>query len=504
MISGRELLGRIEAALQQGQQQLAEVDRAIAELKQQLLQAEQQRAGALRNLARIRVGRLASGDLVDRIDHSEGQVVELLQRRQSQGDELERRLGDVRRRADALQARRSAAVDALEQAADAVDQAEAVTQARLDRDPDYRARRERAEQAQRVAENSDDKAGRSAQELADKGAAYRDDPLFSYLWERRYGTADYRANHLIRWLDGKVAALIAYRDARLNYQRLQALPLRLREYADAKAAAAQQQFDLLQALDRQAREQDGIVALAAAREQARQALEGIDGEIDAAADEQGALLDRQAAFAAGDDPGFRQAIDYLASEYGRDDLTELRREALATPLPDDDKEVDRLFDSERRQQQLQASANEMQLSEGARRQRLREIERLRRDFRQRGFDQPGSGFADRDRVLMMVESFVGGTLDRDGLWRVLSDQRRYQARRSDPAFGSGGLGRGTVWGGSAGDARVLGELLGGMVRGARRRGGLGGGIGGLGGLGGGRGSAGRGGSGGGFRTGGGF
>ncbi|MEN8762050.1 MAG: hypothetical protein ABF290_06405, partial [Thiogranum sp.] len=68
-------------------------------------------------------------------------------------------------------------------------------------------------------------------------------------------------------------------------------------------------------------------------------------------------------------------------------------------------------------------------------------------------------------------NFLNGMLDRDSLWRVLEQQQRYRPRRTNPTFGSGGFGRGTVWGG--------------------RRGGLGGGFG-------------RGGGGGGFRTGGGF
>jgi hypothetical protein len=95
----------------------------------------------------------------------------------------------------------------------------------------------------------------------------------------------------------------------------------------------------------------------------------------------------------------------------------------------------------------------------------------------------------------MIANFVNGVLDRRTLWRVLEEQQRYQPQHSDPRFGSGGFGRGTVWGGGLGD--ILGEL---------ERGGLGRGRGGFGGgWGGGLGGGGRpGGGGGAFRTGGGF
>ena len=82
--------------------------------------------------------------------------------------------------------------------------------------------------------------------------------------------------------------------------------------------------------------------------------------------------------------------------------------------------------------------------------------------------------------------------------RKALEQQRYQPERSDPWFGSGGFGRGTVWGGGLGD--ILGEMAkGGFGGGGRGHGRIGGG----GGIGGGR-IGGGGSRGGGFRTGGGF
>ena len=92
----------------------------------------------------------------------------------------------------------------------------------------------------------------------------------------------------------------------------------------------------------------------------------------------------------------------------------------------------------------------------------------------------------------MLGNFLNGMLDRRALWKVLQEQQQYRPQRSDPTFGSGGFGRGTVWGGGVGDLGGLGDILGGGLGRGRGRGGWGGGGGG-----------GRGG-GGGFRTGGGF
>lgn len=66
----------------------------------------------------------------------------------------------------------------------------------------------------------------------EKRKPYEADPLFMYLWRRRYGTRDYDAGAFVRFFDRKVAHLIDFESARVNYTLLMELPDRLREHAD--------------------------------------------------------------------------------------------------------------------------------------------------------------------------------------------------------------------------------------------------------------------------------
>lgn len=507
-ISGRSALGRIEDALRQGRAQVDESDQSVSAIGQQLLVLQQARAQNFRQLAAVRVGKIAAGELDSRLQQTDKQVSALLQQREQAGLQLAAAISANQADIDARQQQRVALVEQLEQFIDAIDQAEAATQARLDKDAAYIAQREQAQQAEQVARHADEKATLSEQEQQEKGQAYRDDPLFSYLWKRHYGSKDYQANNLVRWLDGKVAALVGYADARVNYQRLLEIPLRLREHADEREAIASDAIDALKALDEQAREQDGIPALEQQRDAHQQALDNADADIDKLQTSAQQMLDQQGEQAAGRDPLTLKAINYLAAEYGRDKLQALRSEALATPFPEDDLVISRLYDHEEREQHLQASLRELRQAAERSHQRLRELEQVRADFKRQRFDRPGSTFADGATVALMLSNFLSGTLDRRGLWQVLQQQQRYQPRRSNPGFGSGGFGRGTVWRGGMSGSDVLGDILGGVARAGRRgrRGGFGGGLGGLGGLGGGLGGGRRsgGGGGGGFRTGGGF
>nr|MCU0934996.1 hypothetical protein [Gammaproteobacteria bacterium] len=160
-------------------------------------------------------------------------------------------------------------------------------------------------------------------------------------------------------LDGKVARLVGYDDARANYARLQEIPVRLREHAQAVQRVADQAIEALRRLDEQAREADGIPPLEAARASERARLDAIDARIEETAATYQRLQDEKAAFAAGEDETYRKAVEYLVSELRREDLRALRRDAQATPFPEDDLVIARLLDREQQEQALQVSLGEL-------------------------------------------------------------------------------------------------------------------------------------------------
>jgi hypothetical protein len=491
MISGRQTLASIDEALTEERGKLEAVGQRIEAASAALVALQKADAQDYRELAKDRVDLLAGGELAEHIDQAEQQVLALLESREVAARELSERIQTAEARRMALEAERTAQAHEVDRAAEAADEAEAGTQARLDADPAYQAQRERAQEAERTAMHAEEKAASSEREQEHKGESYRGDPLFAYLWERNYGLPTYDASPLIRWLDGKVARLVGFADARANYARLNEIPQRLREHAEGLKAAAEKEFQALRDLDTEAREADGIPALEAQLEHQQGTLDAVDQRIEAAESEHQALLAQKAAFASGDDAHTRKAVEYLAAEFQRDDLMELRREALATPFPDDDLTVSRMLQRDDERRTTQATVQGLKDALKQHRKRLAELEAVRTEFKRHRYDRAGSAFSDGAAIALVLGNFLNGMLDRHSLWKVLQEQQRYRPQRSDPTFGSGGFGRGTPWGGGLGDLGGLGDILGGG-RGGFGRGG-GGWAGGFGG-----------GGGGGFRTGGGF
>ncbi|WP_048709586.1 hypothetical protein [Microvirga massiliensis] len=85
--------------------------------------------------------------------------------------------------------------------------------------------------AMTIAE-AEQKVKQAEADREEKRRPYEADPLFMYLWRRGYGTRSYRANRFARYFDRKVAHLIGFETARINYVMLMQLPIRLREHVD--------------------------------------------------------------------------------------------------------------------------------------------------------------------------------------------------------------------------------------------------------------------------------
>ena len=488
MISGSQALGSIDQSLNQAHGQISDLQAEIEQSTERLVALNREQADDYRNLAKVRLDRLPGGELLQSLDHAERQVAALLARRDEALAALLRGIADAEGMRLRHEEERKAQAARLDRAVAVVDAAEAKTQQRLDADPAYRAQRELVEQAERKALHASEKATRSAEELEQKGATYRADPLFLYLWERHYGQPAYDAGGLTRWLDGKVARLIGYADARANFARLNEIPVRLGEHAAHLKSLANAEFDRLRGLDEAARAGDGIPTLEDRVAEEQRLLDRIDAQIADDERHHQALLAEQSRFGAGEDAHMQQAVEFLANEFRRDDLVQLRYDAIRTPYPEDDVIVGRMLTREDEQAQLQSSVEGLKTALKQQQDRLLELEGLRADFKRQRYDRAGSVFAGDSMIPVLLGQFLAGMLDRRMLWKVLQEQQRYSPHHSDPGFGSGGFGRGTVWKGGLGD---LGDIIGHLGRGGFGGRGGGGGFGG-------------GGGGGGFRTGGGF
>lgn len=486
MASGIETLRSIDTALAQARTQATDLSEKLQVSSAALMAAEQQEAQHYRELAKVRVSEMAQGAFLRALDDAERRTQQLLERRERELVQLDQRQTETRRQRDELEAQRDLKRDRLSQAGEQLDALEAQAQEQLVVDQDYQAQLKCAQAAGATAERAERKTELAEKDRREKGAPYEADSLFAYLWRQGYGTSGYRANALVRYLDGWLARLCRYHQARPNYAMLVELPERLSEHRDKVRAEADRQLLVLQALEEQAAERLGVLKSREGLETADAALAELDTRIEQIDEELAALDQQRADFAGGEDPAFREATDGMVATLRGASLRSLMREARETPTAADDRIVEALAEVQDRCEALEQPLQQGRKLLRGLSLRVKELEQIRQQFRKRRYDTNGSGFADSALIAMLLSQFMGGLMNSRDLWGSIENQQRWQKRRANPGFGSGGIRRGGgLW--SGGLPRSRGRLGGGGGFGGggfRTGGGFGGG--------------------GGFKTGGGF
>lgn len=446
MISGRQALATIEGAISKEQAAAAELEAKLEGLLKDEEGLRREEMDDYRELARLRLDDIAGGDIVGRLDRVEEQAVGLLAAREQARKELQSRMTRLADQVAALVAERDRQAEVVKAAQQDVADAEAKTRTQLDTNSDYVEQRETAHKIDIQASNADEKASQSESELAAKRAAYEDSALFMYLWKRHYGTTDYLAPLLIRALDGWVARLVRYEDARASYFRLQEIPRRLREHAGRLADQAEAEEARLEDLWNTARTEDGLRMMDAALETAEKSLDLVGDQLQATTTEQQEALDELGRYAAGEDELTTKAVDLVSTELQEKEMTMLFRQARETLRSEDDIIISRILDRRQSIGTLEASRRQLKDSLDRRLNRLRELSEVSREFNSRNYARANSLFRDGALIGVLLRDFLNGGLSQEALWDQIARQQSWRRTSPGPSmpsrrtitFGGGG------------------------------------------------------------------
>lgn len=369
-------------------------------------------------------------------------------------------------------------------------------------DPAYIALKDGFENARAIAIRAEQKLELAKADRAEKSQPYESDPLFSYLWQRKFRTPDYHKGGLTRMLDNWVAKLCRYDDAYLNYQRLTELPDRIGEHlASMKLEEAEAQT-AIERFEAQALEARGSGKLSADLNDAKSKLKALDADLAAAEAKHSDLRLQQERAASGDAGPQEQARRVIEEGLEKASFPDLKVLAAETTTLDDDRIVEALIKLRTEELQMEVNWRNVEALPARQRVGVDTLEQVRRRFKEAGLDSP--------YVMILRGAFEaalqaygrGPSPDGEALWRAIKATVRQAPRNDDDYFGGPRRGR-NIGVGDVVAGVLIGEAIKAATRGSRWRGGGWGGGGWGGGFGGG-GHGGGFGGGGGFKTGGKF
>jgi hypothetical protein len=454
MISGRQALAQIQQFIEKARQQEAQFERAYAVATEEVGRLRIERTERFRELARLKLDAITQEKVVGSLDAAERQALGVLNSRQEALRQLTERRHQAEERVRQAEAGRQTAVDALERALADVETIRKTVEAKVSLNADWVAARARVGELTGHAQQAEKKAVQAEADRDEKGRPYEQDPLFMYLWRRKFGTAAYRTNPFTRYMDRLVARVVGYDRARANYILLNEIPERLREHSRRLIGELREARDRLTALERKALADAGIEAVEAAAAKARDGVADADGRL-AEAREALATLDRtyDTSVLEGDAP-YREAVEVLAVADQRENLEQLYQEALRTPTPRDEEIVRRIqaTDDMINQALRRAVDAHQRLKEVAQRRTM--IEREWDELRHQGYDTPYGTFGNEAALGNVLGGVLTGAIGGAILGQVLRGGFHHGPSPWDSGFGGGlpippldGFGTGGSFGG---------------------------------------------------------
>ncbi|NNC57724.1 MAG: hypothetical protein HKO12_09195 [Woeseiaceae bacterium] len=442
MLSGRDTLGELSATLRTARRELQRLDRELQSTSGSAAANRQQQAQALKRMAATRLNAIRQGDIAQHIDAADYKVRKILDDREDALIALSERVSLAAKALLSLEERRDELHDEVDVAAQALAEREAAVQSTLESDAGFQAQLEQTRKTDAVAVSAAEKAQVVAEDRREKGKPFESDSLFMYLWNRGYGTSEYRANPLARLLDAWVARLCNYQDARPNYWMLLEIPKRLMEHAERKRANADSELDRLQAMEVEAATKGGVDVAKSALMDAEQRQDELDEQITESESQLRQLQTRQSQFAAGDDPYIAQCLGLFAEALQRRDVMNLTELARSTMTTEDDAIVDDLRHLRREEETLQDELDRNRSLHKEHLRRVKELEQVRQRFKRNRYDDLRSGFDKGDLIVSMMREVLGGAIRGGALWNVLQQYQRYRdVAGAWPDFGSGGITR---------------------------------------------------------------
>lgn len=503
LITGRDALHRLDTLTAGAREEFDAAARGTESHARRRADLARLKAEGYRELAAMRLD-VIKDEAKDSLSAAEKEAARLLGEHETFLAQIEGQVAEAEARLKEAEAARRAGEAEVDAALHAYETLVSETEKAVQTDPGYVALKDAFEQARAVSVRAEQKLELAKTDRAEKSKPYETDPLFSYLWARKFRTPEYRKGGISRALDNWVARLCNYDQAYLNYARLTELPDRIAEHManmrleEAEAQAAIERFEA------QALEQRGAGKLSAELAAAKDKLKALDGALAETEARHSGLRLKQEQAASGDAGPQEQARRVLEEGLAKASFPDLKVLAAETTTTDDDRLVEALIKLRTEELQMEVNWRGVEALPARRRAGAEILEQVRRRFKEAGLDSPYVMLL-RPAFEAAIEAYGRGPApDGEGLWRAIKATVRQAPRSDDDYFGGPRRGR-NIGVGDVVAGVILGEVIKAATRGGRwGGGGFGGGFGGGGSRGGGGFKTGGRMGGGGFKTGGRF
>lgn len=444
MQTGRDIHRGIVRRIRRVRRELDERERSIDGLQSALGETGERRCAAIRSLAEFHLPAMREDAVAATLAGMESSVRAIFDEKKDRLREVEKRIPEQREEVAAAEAALASVTEALNETGEERARLARVVFEELQAMPRWQRLFEQARVLEARVAASEERHEAAEREQAEKLPAYESDALFSYLARRGYGTAAATGNVLTRRLDGWVAGVTRYEDARARYDFLNALPGHAAAVLEEDRAALATALPPLNRLEEEVMDRNGLTPvlargekLYAEREAARKTVREAEVALRELTDELAALHDERGSY-------YESAIDGLEAFLEGRTLEELVAMARATRDPRDDALVAQLLEIDGRLTRLRGELATRQKERTRLAERLAGLEEIRDRFEADDWDGGRSRFDDGLDINALLLGFVAGHHSSRHVHRMLGHNQHFLPVHGSSVggFGAGGFGGG--------------------------------------------------------------
>lgn len=449
MQTGRDIHRGIVRRIRRVRRELDERERSIDGLQSALGETGERRCAAIRSLAEFHLPAMREDAVAATLAGMESSVRAIFDEKKDRLREVEKRIPEQREEVAAAEAALASATEALNETGEERARLARVVFEELQAMPRWQRLFERARVLEARVTASEQRHEAAERERAEKLPAYEDDAFFSYLTRRGYATARATGNVLTRRLDGWVADVAQYEDARARYDFLNALPGHAAAVLEEDRAALATALPPLARLEEEVMDRNGLTPvlargeqLYAEREAARKTVREAEAALRELTDELAALHDERGSY-------YESAIDGLEAFLEGRTLEELVAMARATRDPRDDALVAQLLEIDGRVTRLRGELATRRRERTRLAERLAGLEEIRDRFEADDWDGGRSRFDDGLDINALLLGFIAGHHSSRHVHRMLGHSQHFLPVHgsSVSGFGGGGFSTGGGFGG---------------------------------------------------------
>lgn len=425
-IPGADIYHQLQTALDQQRTAVAEMKRNVDVFDHQLNELVARKGAALLELAQHYLPEFSRSSVEATFAEVRASLLEILGRKERIHAELTARAGRFVDTCRGLEIDLDRVTQQLNEHVRRREELEQVVSDRLKDDADFQSLSHDAAQMEARLQQNEARVAELQASAKEKLPPYEQSSLFQYLYQKGYGTSDYRGKGLIRSLDKWVARLIDFPKARNGYEFLRNTPKLMVEEVARRKADFKGLMERIEAIEYQHTDAVGLTPvlesgrkLGANRDEIVSTLEKTRREQQAVEVELRELDQSQGRF-------HTEAIKKFEKFLSQTETGVLQNRAQRTPDPRDDEIVSRIAELTRQIERLKPEIAEAQRD----RKRADEIaggmDLVVNRFRQNNFDSERSWFADVLNINAELPRYLEGLTRPEELWQILRRQQQFE------------------------------------------------------------------------------